>query len=61
MISNIENKIINWDNTAFVNEEYYNSIDVKRRPCKGDVLYTVTGSYGIPVLINYEKQFCFKG
>ena len=60
MISNIDNQIINWDNTAFVNEEYYNNIDVKRRPCKGDVLYTVTGSYGIPVLINYEKQFCFQ-
>ncbi len=60
MISNIENQIINWDNTAFVNEEYYNNIDIKRRPCKGDVLYTVTGSYGIPVLINYEKQFCFQ-
>ena len=60
MISNIENHIIDWSNTAFVGDEYYNNIDDKRRPSKGDVLYTVTGSYGIPVLINFEKKFCFQ-
>lgn len=60
MISNIENHIIAWNNTAFVGTEYYNNIDDKRRPSKGDVLYTVTGSYGIPVLIDFEKKFCFQ-
>ena len=60
MISNIENHIIDWSNTAFVGDEYYNNIDDKRRPSKGDVLYTVTGSYGIPVLIDFEKKFCFQ-
>lgn len=60
MISNIENHIINWNNTAYVGDEYYNNIDIKRKPSKGDVLYTVTGSYGIPVLVNYEKKFCFQ-
>ena len=60
MISNIENGVINWNNTAFVARDYYNGIDNKRRPSKGDVLYTVTGSYGIPVLIDFEKQFCFQ-
>lgn len=60
MISNIENHIIDWSDTAFVGNEYYNNIDDKRRPSKGDVLYTVTGSYGISVLINFEKKFCFQ-
>jgi len=60
MISNIENHIINWNNTAYVGDEYYNNIDIKRKPCKGDVLYTVTGSYGIPILIDFEKSFCFQ-
>ena len=60
MISNIENHVIDWSNTAFVGDEYYNNIDNKRRPAKGDVLYTVTGSYGIPVLIDFEKGFCFQ-
>ena len=60
MISNIENHIIDWSDTAFVGDDYYNNIDDKRRPSKGDVLYTVTGSYGIPVLIDFEKKFCFQ-
>ena len=60
MISNIDNHVIDWNNTAFVGDEYYKTIDTKRRPTKGDVLYTVTGSYGIPVLIDFEKRFCFQ-
>ena len=60
MISNIQNNIINWDNTAFVGEDYFAKINEKRTPKKGDVLYTVTGSFGIPVLIDFEKSFCFQ-
>lgn len=60
MISNIKNNKINWNNTAFVNCDYYNNIDDKHRPQKNDVLYTVTGSFGIPVLIDFEKNFCFQ-
>ena len=60
MISNIIGNIIDWCNTAFVSKEYYDNIGDKRTPKKGDVLYTVTGSYGIPVLIDFEKEFCFQ-
>ena len=60
MISNIENNTINWNNTAFVGEEYYDNIDLKRRPKKGDVLYTVTGSFGIPICVDFDKKFCFQ-
>lgn len=60
MISNIENNVINWNKTAFVGNEYYESIDSKRKPQKGDILYTVTGSFGIPVLVDFEKEFCFQ-
>ena len=60
MISNIEGNIICWENTAFVNRNYYESIDCKRKPQIGDVLYTVTGSYGIPVLVDFDKEFCFQ-
>ena len=27
---------------------------------KGDILYTVTGSFGIPCLIGFERDFCFQ-
>ena len=60
MISNIKNNRIVWGNTAFVNQDYYNEIDSKRKPKIGDVLYTVTGSFGIPIIIDFDKEFCFQ-
>lgn len=60
MISNIVGNTIDWSSTAFVSKEYYDNIGDKRTPQKGDVLYTVTGSFGIPVLIDFEKEFCFQ-
>ena len=60
MISNIQENEICWERTAFVSCEYYLNIDSKRKPQIGDVLYTVTGSYGIPVLVDFDKEFCFQ-
>jgi type I restriction enzyme S subunit len=61
-ISNInkENYQIDFSNTFKVPDEYYLKIKDNRRPQKGDVLYTVTGSYGIPVIIEENKKFCFQ-
>ena len=60
MISNVESNTINWSGTAYVGTDYYEKIDDKRKPQAGDVLYTVTGSYGIPILVDFEKEFCFQ-
>ena len=60
MISNINGNTIDWTDTAFVGKDYFYKIDNKRKPRKGDILYTVTGSFGIPVLIDFEKDFCFQ-
>ena len=60
MISNIDGNQIDFSETAFVGRDYYESIDSKRRPQVGDVLYSVTGSFGIPVLVDFEKEFCFQ-
>lgn len=60
MISNIKGNTICWDNTNYVNQDYYNAIGEKRTPKKGDVLYTVTGSYGIPVKVDFDRNFCFQ-
>ena len=60
MISNVEGNLICWENTAHVGRDYYDNLDSKRKPQNGDVLYTVTGSYGIPVLVDYNKEFCFQ-
>lgn len=60
MISNIDGNQIDFSETAFVGRDYYENIDSKRRPQVGDVLYSVTGSFGIPVLVDFEKEFCFQ-
>ncbi len=61
-ISNV-NKLtskIDFTDTFKVNADYFNNLKTNRKPKKGDVLYTVTGSFGIPILIDYEKDFCFQ-
>jgi type I restriction enzyme S subunit len=61
-ISNVNksNNKISFEDTFKVNSDYYDNLKENRKPQKGDVLYTVTGSFGIPVLIDFEKQFCFQ-
>ena len=61
-ISNInkESHHIDFSDTFTVSKEYYQKLKVNRRPQNGDVLYTVTGSYGIPVLIETDMEFCFQ-
>ncbi len=60
MISNIKKNKIDFSSTKFVLNEYYEQISNKRVPMRGDVLYSVVGSYGIPVLIDYDFKFCFQ-
>lgn len=60
-ISNItEYNKIDFSNTMFVPHTYYDALAEKRKPQKGDVLYTVVGSYGIPVCIEEDSEFVFQ-
>jgi type I restriction enzyme S subunit len=61
-IGNIEKdtRKINFADTFMVSHEYYNGLNANKKPKKGDVLYTVTGSFGIPVLVSYGVKFCFQ-
>ena len=61
-ISNVDkdNNKIDFSDTFYVNNEYYAKLKINRKPLKGDVLYTVTGSFGIPILIDFDKEFCFQ-
>ena len=61
-ISNIDknsNKIV-FEDTFYVPQSYFSALKKDRIPQNGDVLYTVTGSFGIPVLIDFQKDFCFQ-
>lgn len=60
-ISNIsDNGFIDFLKTKYVPNDYYNNLASKRKPQVGDVLYTVVGSIGIPVFIDFEKEFTFQ-
>ena len=47
-------------NTMFVPQAYYDSLDSKRKAQKGDVLYSVVGSFGIPVYMRETVPFVFQ-
>ena len=60
-ISNIDsNNIMDFTNTMFVTEEYYNKLDEKRKPKRDDVLYSVVGSFGKPVFLKENIKFVFQ-
>ena len=59
-ISNISSNQFDFSNTMFVPIEYYSNLDEKRKPRKGDILYSVVGSFGIPVLIKDDAPFVFQ-
>ncbi|MDE6839919.1 MAG: restriction endonuclease subunit S [Oscillospiraceae bacterium] len=47
-------------NTMFVPHSYYDSLDSKRKAQKGDILYSVVGSFGIPVYMRETIPFVFQ-
>ena len=61
-ISNIDKgtNAIDFSDTFKVPDDYYLGLKPNKKPTRGDVLYTVTGSFGIPVLINDDFDFCFQ-
>ena len=61
-ISNIQkyNRTIDFSDTFLVPQAYFDRLKPSKKPRVGDVLYTVTGSFGIPVLIENNHDFCFQ-
>ena len=49
-----------FSNTMFVPQEYYNRLDSKRKAQKDDILYSVVGSFGIPVYMRETIPFVFQ-
>lgn len=59
-IANIKDNKFDFTNTMFVSREYYKKLDSKRKAQEGDILYSVVGSFGIPVYIDNECEFVFQ-
>ena len=58
VIGNIRSQTIEFAGSRFVSPEYYEALDPIRRPRSGDLLYTLVGSYGIPVVVRDNRPFC---
>lgn len=60
VISNVNTGFISFEKCRFVPEEYYDGLSETRTPEIGDILYTIVSSYGIPVMVDTDKKFCFQ-
>ena len=60
VISNVSSGKLNFSNTRHVSSNYFDSLDGSRKPRCGDLLLTVTGSFGIVAPVNTEDRFCFQ-
>ncbi|WP_407257582.1 restriction endonuclease subunit S [Klebsiella pneumoniae] len=61
VISDVNKGKIDLENVSrWVPESYYPALKEIRKPSLNDILYTVTGSFGIPVVVNTTKPFCFQ-
>ena len=60
VISDVSTGQIDFSKTRFVPLSYYQELSDNRVPEKGDLLFTVTGSYGIVVPVRAEHKFCFQ-
>lgn len=59
-ISNIENNSIDFEHAMFVPESYYDHLSSTKKAMSGDILYSVVGSFGIPVYIDFNRKFVFQ-
>lgn len=60
-ISNItEQNKISFKDTMYVPYEYYNNLGQTKKVQKGDILYSVVGSFGKPVYVDFDEKFVFQ-
>lgn len=60
VISNVNTGYLSFENTRYVPQEYYDGLTATRKPEKGDILYTLVGTYGIPIVVDSDTPFCFQ-
>jgi type I restriction enzyme, S subunit len=58
VIGNVNNGFVSLKNCRYVEKEYYDQLDWIKKPVKNDILYTVTGSYGITIPVHSDEEFC---
>ena len=60
-VGNVSTGRLHFRGCKFVSEEYFQTLDTSRKPCKGDVLYSAVGAtLGIPAVVDSDRDFCFQ-
>ena len=59
VISNISKGLFDLENVRHIPRDYYDSLTYERTAEFGDILFTVTGSFGIPVIVDIKEEFLF--
>ena len=60
VIGNVRSEKLNFENTRFVSQEYAEAVDTFRKPTRGDILYTLVGSFGIALQVDTDQEFCIQ-
>ncbi len=58
VIGNLNSGKISNINCRYVSTEYFDNLAWSKKPKENDILYTVTGSYGIPIIVDTTYEFC---
>ncbi|MCL2572214.1 MAG: restriction endonuclease subunit S [Defluviitaleaceae bacterium] len=60
VISNVSKGYLDFSNTRYVPQSYFDALSDEKIAAEGDILFTVTGSFGIPIIVDGDKAFCFQ-
>jgi type I restriction enzyme, S subunit len=58
VISDVRWGGISFDGCRHVSADYFEKLDWIRKPRKHDILYTLVGSFGIPIVVRDSRPFC---
>jgi type I restriction enzyme S subunit len=57
-IGNVSKGFLDFSSTRFVSRAYFDDLGPDRVPRKGDLIYTVVGSFGRALFVNTDEEFC---
>lgn len=60
LVSNIGSGKLSTDFSKWISTDSYTELTKSFRPSTGDILYSLVGSYGIPVYVDWEWPFSFQ-
>lgn len=60
LVSNISSGKLDSNIARWITEEAYQELIKSFRPSHGDILFSLVGSYGIPVYVNWDWDFSFQ-